>query len=496
MKHIYQSSPPKATHARVVALFKEEKASRHSFIVGLHADDRAYVDRISKNFSADFLESEKFVLPRTGSPMIVFIGLGEKKQWSLRRLIKASRKVISVAKSAKCEKLAIQCEDWIVSQAAPLHSIEAFVTNTEMAQYEFHRYLETPKTGWPVVSEIVYVSGKTSLAAKYKQAIDTGKIIGDATSFARDLSNTPAGDMTPSHLAQEARVALKEANVSISVLSEKEMMKLGMGGILAVSNGSKEEAKLLVMEYKGGRSGQKPIMFIGKGITFDSGGMNLKPSSAMDEMHMDMMGGASVIAVMQAIGKLKVTMNVIGIVPAVENMLSGASYRPGDILRTMSGKTIEVTNTDAEGRVVLADALTYAEKYKPSLVVDVATLTGACVVALGHQASAILSPDEKLEGRLRVIGEESGDYVWPLPMWEEYEADVKGTIGDVINASKKREAGTIDGAMFLYQFAKKFPLWAHMDIASTMTTYPDQLLAKGASGTSVRFLIALARNWK
>jgi leucyl aminopeptidase len=273
------------------------------------------------------------------------------------------------------------------------------------------------------------------------------------------------------------------------------MEKLGMGAILGVARGSAEEPQFIIMEYFGAAKSQKPIVYVGKGVTFDTGGINLKPSHGFDEMHMDMAGGAAVISAVCAIARLGCKLNVVGIVPAVENMPSGSSYRPGDILRSMSGKTIEIRNTDAEGRVILSDALTYSERYHPSLVVDIATLTGACMVALGDHAFAVLSPSDELAEKIKLLGEVSGDYCWPLPLWEEYEHDVRGTIGDVSNAAKNHpRGGTINAACFLQEFSKAFPKWAHLDIASTMTSVPSQYLAPGATGTGTRILIEIARS--
>src|SRR3989338_4656923 len=274
------------------------------------------------------------------------------------------------------------------------------------------------------------------------------------------------------------------------------MKKLGMGGVLGVASGSTEEPRFIVMEYKPAsplsvRGTEGVIVLVGKGVTFDSGGLNIKPSDHIYEMHMDMSGGAAVIHAIAAAAKLGIKRNIVGLIPAVENMPSGSRYHPGDVLKTMSGQTIEVLNTDAEGRVILADALTYAEQYKPKLVVDVATLTGAAKVALGQQASAIFSKDEKILKQVQELGEQSGDYVWPLPLWDEYEQEIKGTFGDWANIGKKRgSGGAIDGAIFLYQFAKKYP-WLHIDMAPRMTANDSEYLAKGAAGAPVRLLIKL-----
>jgi leucyl aminopeptidase len=299
--------------------------------------------------------------------------------------------------------------------------------------------------------------------------------------------------MTPSKLASAAVDAAKGLPIELKILDEHTMRELGMGAILGVGKGSEDKPKFIVMEYKGGDEGERPIVLIGKGVTFDTGGLNLKPSDAMYEMHLDMSGGAAVIHSIVLAARLKIKKNIVALIPAVENMPSGSSYHPGDVLRSMSGKTIEILNTDAEGRVILADALHYAKQYKPKLVVDVATLTGAAMVAFGSRASAIFSKDDELLLRVRDLGEESGDYVWPMPLWDEYENDVRGTFGDWANMGKNRMGGAIHGAMFLYQFTKDnsgkqaYP-WVHIDIAPRMTSAEGDNLSKGAAGEPVRLL--------
>jgi leucyl aminopeptidase len=265
---------------------------------------------------------------------------------------------------------------------------------------------------------------------------------------------------------------------------------------LGVGQGSSAKPRLIIMEYKGGAKDEKPIAFVGKGVTFDTGGVNIKSSDGMTDMHLDMSGGAAVIGAMSAIARLKLPINVCGLVPAAENMVSGESYRPGDILKSYSGKTIEVLNTDAEGRIILADAISYAKTKNPELIFDVATLTGAACVALGSRASGTFTQDENLSQFLSTVGEKSGDYVWPLPMWEEYEDEVRGTFGDVANLGKYgRAGGATSAAMFLWQFAKP-NLWAHLDIAPTMTSIESDVLSKGATGTGVRIMVEIAKNWK
>ncbi len=251
-----------------------------------------------------------------------------------------------------------------------------------------------------------------------------------------------------------------------------------------------EPPRFIVMEYFRGPKSQKPIVLVGKGVTFDTGGLNLKPEAAIYEMHMDMSGGAAVIHSIRAAARLKLKKNIVGLIPAVENMPSGSSYHPGDVLRTMSGQTIEVLNTDAEGRIILADALSYAKKYNPGLVVDVATLTGAAMSALGQRFTGLFTSDKMLEARFRTLGEESGDFVWPLPLTSDYEEEIKGTFGDWANIGKTRYGGATTAAVFLWQWAKNYP-WVHLDIAPRMTTIEGEYLAKGAAGAPVRLLTRL-----
>lgn len=297
--------------------------------------------------------------------------------------------------------------------------------------------------------------------------------------------------MTPSVLATRAKEAVKGLPVSVKVLGESEMKKLGMGAVLGVGKGSPDKPKFIILEYWGTAKTVAPIVLVGKGVTFDTGGLNLKPGDSMYEMHMDMSGGAAVIHALAAAARLKLKKNVVALIPAVENMLGGESYRPGDILKSMSGKTIEILNTDAEGRVILADALTYAERYKPKIVVDVATLTGASLIVMGTVASVITTKDEKVQNKIQELGEESGDYVWPLPLWDEYDDMVRGNFGDLSNIPARgnsRYAGVIAGGMFLYQFAKNYP-WVHIDMAPKMTASEGDMLSKGALGTPVRLLV-------
>ena len=412
----------------------------------------------------------------------------DPKKMTRRGFILLVRRIVVSAKAKRMKRLVLSVES-LHFKSLPIGNEdlgELCATNMLMAQHAFTEHLAKPKDGFPVIDEIVIEGADRD----FRRGLERGIIIGTETNACRRLANLPGGDMTPSVLANEARRVAAKLPIKVRILGVPEMQKLKMGGVLGVGKGSAFPAKFIVMEYFGGKKGEAPTVLVGKGVTFDTGGINLKPGDSMLGMNMDMSGGAAVIHALAAAARLKVKKNIVVLVPAVENMPSGTSYRPGDILRSMSGKTIQVDNTDAEGRIILADALTYAKRYGPALVVDVATLTGAAVVALGERASALFTQDRNLEQRLRELGETSGDYVWPLPLWDEYDAEIKGTFGDVSNLGKTRWGGAITAAAFLKQFADGYP-WVHLDIAPRMTAVEGEYLAKGAAGAPVRLLVKL-----
>ncbi|MBP9816894.1 MAG: leucyl aminopeptidase [Candidatus Pacebacteria bacterium] len=426
------------------------------------------------------------------------IGAGKPGEMNLRRFIILCRAIIQAAKTNKFRKIALQFDVTPklfanLQGTSPEEISSIAAQNFEMANFEFNSFKTKPKEGFFCVDEM-YLCGKSSKAIE--AAARKGQLIGQAVNDCRELCNTPSSDMPPMKLGQAAKVAVKGLPVTVAVFGRKQMEKMGMGAVVGVGKGSAEEPAFIVMDYKGGKG--QPIVLAGKGVTFDSGGINLKTDGG-HEMHMDMSGGAAVIHTVALAARLKLKKRVIGLIPAVENMPGQHAYRIHDVLKSLSGKTIEVLNTDAEGRVILSDAITYAKKFKPSVVIDVATLTGAAMVALGQYASAVFSRDDKLATTLSELGEETGDYVWRLPLWDEYEAEVKGTVGDVANAQmgKVRYGGAINGAMFLWQFAKDLECpWAHLDIAPRMTATSDEELAKGSAGPAVRLLAAFIEKWK
>ncbi|MFZ3011767.1 MAG: leucyl aminopeptidase [Minisyncoccia bacterium] len=425
----------------------------------------------------------------------LYLKCDEIEKMNLRKLFLLVRKMIIMGKNARAERLAFYFNDFKFKnlELTEKELGEIVGSQLDFANYEFNKYKTPPKEGFSLIKEI-YTLGTSK---EVEKAILKGNVVADEVNKTRSLSNTPGGDMTPSILAQKAKEAVKGLPVKVVVLGEKEMEKHKMQAILSVGRGSEEESKFIIMEYAGDKKGEKPIVLVGKGVTFDTGGINLKPSNSLLGMNMDMSGGAAVIHTIALAAKMKLKKNIIGLVPSVENMASGKSYRPGDVIRSMSGKTIEVLNTDAEGRVILADALTYAQKYNPGVVVDVATLTGAAMVALGERASAIFTEDNDLARTIEKIGEKTGDYVWRLPMWEEYENEIKGTLGDFTNIHHKdsRYGGAIYGAVFLHQFIKGYK-WAHIDMAPRMVAMAGENLALGATGSPVRLLYKFIEEYK
>lgn len=438
-------------------------------------------------------------LVKEGGVETLELGVGKYAELNRRKFIILCRSIIQAAKANKFKKVALQFDhtpglfknlkEYTREELAQLTA-----ENFEMANFEFTMFKTKPKEGFDTVEEIL-VYGKSSVGVN--KAAEKGQLVGKAVNACRTLANTPGGDMTPTTLAKAAKSAMKGLPVKVKTLGIREMKKLGMGALLGVAKGSTEKPTFTILEYKGGKG--SPIVLAGKGVTFDSGGLNLKSSSSIYEMHMDMSGAAAVIHAVALAARLKLKTSVIGLIPSVENMPGNSAYRPGDVLKSLSGKTIEVLDTDAEGRLILADALTYAKRFKPSVVIDIATLTGAAMIALGLHASAVLTRDDSLAETIAKDAEASGDYVWRLPLWDEYEERVKGTFADLKNVpggSTSRYGGAIDGGMFLWQFAKELDCpWAHIDMASRMTAAPDDELAKGAAGAPVRLLVRFIEQW-
>lgn len=378
--------------------------------------------------------------------------------------------------------------------------------NLVLADYEFTTYKSKSKKAKETKenAEIVVAGLETP---EEKIAFATGLTVGEYVNKAREISNLPACDMTPEALGQAAKDFVKGTKATVKVLGKKDLEKLKMGALLAVGSGTRLDTKLIVVEYWGAGKPTaksknseelKPVVLVGKGVTYDTGGLNVKPSGAMHEMHMDMSGGASVLATIALVAKLGLKKNVVALVPSAENAISDTAMRAGDVVTAYNGKTIEILHTDAEGRLILADALTYSETYNPAVILDIATLTGAALVALGQNASAIMTKNRHLQDQLEKLGEESGDLVWPLPLWKEYREHLKSYRADVSNiaTSFSRWGGVIEGGTFLSFFAPKKVLWAHIDIAPRMESIPSDKLAKGSMGEPVRLLTTFIEQYQ
>ncbi|MCA9361085.1 leucyl aminopeptidase family protein [Candidatus Kaiserbacteria bacterium] len=426
------------------------------------------------------------------------LGAGKFSKMTARKFRLFTRSIIQATKSHQLENLAIDINaiPFPKTDYEASWNLSTLVENLILADYTFTKYKSSTKED-PVIKEIL-LCGNLSKADTV--GLKRGIIVAESTNLARDIANTTADDLTPDLLAKVAKKALLGTNVKLSVLDKKAIKQAKMGLLEAVGKGSHNDPRFIIMEYYGAGKPTKdnkgktkqPVILIGKGITFDTGGLNVKPSGYMHDMHLDMSGGSSVIGTMVAVAKLKLKQNIVALIPAAENAVSDKAMRAGDIVTAMNGKTVEILHTDAEGRLVLADALTYSERFKPRAIIDVATLTGAALVALGQYASAIMTKDEKLQTTLQNLGEQSGDYVWPLPLWSEYQSGLKSHRADYSNIDKNfsRYAGSIEGGTFLSFFAPKNVPWAHIDIAPRMDSVAHDKLTKGSAGEPVRLLVS------
>ena len=419
---------------------------------------------------------------------VFLVGLGRSEEITTEKIRRAAGQAMQLVTEKKFGQMAFALPPGTGGDDYPAQ-IQAAAEGLLLASYRYDRFLGGKAKGsrkLPKTVTLVAEAGHDKQACE--AVVEKAQKLCRAVILARDLVNAPGNIKSPAFLAEQAQAAAAESTLKCKILGRKELVKEGCGALLGVAQGSKREPRLIILEHNGGGSHEAPVALVGKGVTFDSGGISLKSAEKMDEMKMDMGGGAAVIGTMLAASLLDLPVNLVGLIPAVENMPSGTAYRPGDILTSLSGQTIEVLNTDAEGRLILADALTYAKRYEPKLVIDLATLTGACIIALGHQATAVLGNDQELVQALLNAGEKSGERLWQLPLWEEYDPLIKSSVADVKNTGG-RPAGTITAAAFLKKFAKDFR-WAHLDIAGTAWRDQDQpYTPKGGTGVGVRLLI-------
>lgn len=449
----------------------------------------------SKEFSG---RKNELLLLHAGTELaaerVLLVGLGKEAEFTLAQTRQAVSVAAKLLKEKQVARFTLALPSLPVKKSTLAERTQAVAEAVLLSDYCYDRYLSAPKPGRPIALEAVdLLLADEDDSRIARQALATAEGVSAGVTFARDLVNAPGNLKSPEFLARQAVAMAEREGVRARLLDRAELERLGCGALLGVAQGSERPPYLIVLEYRGGGADERPVALVGKGVVFDTGGISLKPADKMDEMKMDMGGAASVLGTMLSAARLRLPLNLVAVVPAVENMPSGSAIRPGDILTSLSGKTIEVLNTDAEGRLILADALTYVGRYHPREVVDVATLTGACIIALGNQAAAVLGNNDRLIRKLLRAGEKSGDRLWQLPLWPGYAEQIESTFADVKNIGG-RTAGTITAAAFLQMFAEEYR-WAHLDIAGMAwedSGKPGQ--PKGGTGFGVRALVAYLRS--
>lgn len=474
------------TDALVFFVFEGEKLNRE-----LGAIDQKLNNAISKNiqnryFSAYFKEIRSIdTHNKINSHKIILVGLGHKNKFNQEIL----RKAISLSLHF-CREHIIKNLTFFIDNDKSIIEDSAEIVYLSLYNFNYYKTLSREKIKTIDIINF-YIHNKKHIL-EFEKIIKKASFAGESINWTRDLINHPSNHVTPKTLSKYAK-SIKDG-VRVNVLGRREIKNLKMGLLLGVSRGSSEEPQLITMEYSP-KKYKDTLVLVGKGLTFDSGGISLKPSEKMDEMKMDMAGAGTVIGVMKIVSKIKPTIRVVGIVPAAENLPSGNAIKPGDILTSMSSKTVEVINTDAEGRLVLADALTYSQKYKPTAIIDLATLTSSCIQALGHEAAGLLGNNEALINKIKKSAQNTGERVWQFPLWDEYRNQIKGELADLNNTGEGRYAGVITASAFLENFVGNFP-WAHLDIAGTaMLSKNKYYNQKGATGYGVRLLINLIETW-
>ncbi|WP_235041289.1 leucyl aminopeptidase [Vreelandella profundi] len=423
--------------------------------------------------------------PGLGAQRLLLVGLGEREKCQEAAYIKALDAAMAALVKLPIDEASVVFNDVPLTDRDAAWKARKVLEAAERAIYRFDQFKSTPAPA-PSLAKLTLVISDTSAQPLVQQGALVGNAIGQGINYTRTLGNLPANVCTPSYLAEQAQQLGRESNgaLDVEILDEDALEALGARSLLSVGRGSKEPTRLIVMKYQGAENAQEaPHVLVGKGITFDTGGISLKPGEGMDEMKFDMCGAASVFGTVKAVLAIKPKLNLVFIVAAAENMPDGHATKPGDIIKTMKGLTVEVLNTDAEGRLVLCDALTYAERFTPASVVDIATLTGAVIIGLGHHATGLLSNDDDLALDLLDAGEAAWDRAWHLPLWDEYQEQLDSNFADLANIGG-RPAGTITAACFLSRFADHFP-WAHLDIAGTAWHSGKQ---KGATGRPVGLL--------
>ncbi len=418
---------------------------------------------------------------------VLLVSLGERKEYGVAQFREAVRGAATALKGLGARDAVLPVADFAVGGRGLPWAVRHAILGVREVFYRFDQLKTQKKPAAPALAALTLAIAGAPVTLQAQAALKEAVATADGADLARTLGNLPPNLCTPSYLADEARRIAKQFKLGIEVLERKDMERLGMGALLAVSAGSRQPPKLIVLRYAGAAKSKKPLVLVGKGVTFDTGGISLKPGGEMDEMKFDMSGAGSVLGAIRALAGMRAPVNVVGIVATCENMPDGNATRPGDIVTTMSGQTVEILNTDAEGRLILCDALTYSERFNPEAVVDIATLTGACVIALGHVATGLFANDQKLADQILAAGEDAWDRAWQLPLWEDYQEQLRSNFADMANIGG-RPGGSITAACYLARFTRKLR-WAHLDIAGTAWRSGRD---KGSTGRPVPLLVRLA----
>ncbi len=465
---------------------------------GLGTQDAALLDRALGGSLRKLVQSKEFegkanevLLYHTQGSVpakrLVLVGLGKKHDVTLETIRQAMGTAAKRARQAKVGSFTVVLPTVTPAGMSSVEVAQAMVEGAILGSYQFTVY-RTAAAEHAVEGMKILIPQKSQLK-QVTEGIRRGVATAEATVFVRDLCNHPSNVLTPTKVAEEAKAIAKAKKISIKILEQKEMERLGMGALLGVARGSQEPPKFIILEYNGAKKkDERPVVLVGKTITFDTGGISLKPAENMEHMKADMTGGAEVLASIRAAARLKLPLRLISILPVAENMPGGRAMKPGDVVTTLSGKTVEVQNTDAEGRLILADGLAYAMRYKPAALIDIATLTGACVVALGQFAIGMFGTDQALKEQVRKSGQKAGERVWEMPLWEEYFEQLKSDVADMRNIGG-RGGGMITAALFLSKFVGDCP-WVHLDIASTDWSERERAyVPKGPTAIGTRLLL-------
>ncbi len=422
-------------------------------------------------------------VPNVAAERVLLVGLGREAVFRDKQYREAVAAAIRALNASGAEEASLHLTELMVGRRDAAWKVAHAVTVARECAYRFTRMKSGSEEPEPALRRLTLSVNDRSALRRATAGLEQGLAVAHGMSLAKDLGNLPPNVCTPSYLADQARELAKHYRMKVQVLEREDMEKLGMGALLSVARGSAQPPKFITLEYRAGPKKAKPIALVGKGITFDTGGISLKPAAEMDEMKFDMCGAASVLGTLKAVGEMRLPVNVVGVIPTTENMPGGRATKPGDIVKSLSGQTVEILNTDAEGRLILCDALTYVERYQPAAVIDIATLTGACVIALGHVATGLFANDDALARELLNAGETAYDRAWHLPLWDDYQEQLKSNFADFANIGG-RPAGAVTAACFLARFTNKY-LWAHLDIAGIAWKSGKE---KGATGRPVPLL--------